>query len=81
MACIDEERHQRQCEQRSPGGHHRSRSGKSQSGGSVYFDDHGEITGKKWEYNNRPYNDNTPICVGERIQKKVKGALYVDSII
>lgn len=60
---------------------YRSRSGKSQSGGAVYFDDHGEITGKKWEYNNRPYNDNTPICVGERIQKKVKGALYVPSII
>ena len=59
---------------------YRSHSGKSQSGGSVYFDDHGEITGKKWEYDNRPYNDNTPIFVGERIQRKIKSALYVESL-
>lgn len=60
---------------------YRSHSGKSQSGGSVCFDDCGEITGKKWECINRPYNDNLPIVIGERLQRKIKSALYVRSIL
>lgn len=52
-----------------------SHSGKSQNGGSVYFDDNGRITGKNWKYRNY-CNSNLPIFIGERISNRIRSSLY-----